>query len=125
MLARIRRKAALFPAIYSADDLEKIRSMRLFDEHIVARYGGFAGADDYYYSVASSQHAGRFRVPTLILHSLDDPFIRMLLPPAPRSSKIPVSPMSKLSVEAIAPSSHLQKTTTDAGRKPPFSNISA
>jgi uncharacterized protein len=78
MLARIRRKAALFPAIYSTGGLEKIRSMRLFDEHIVARYGGFTGADDYYYGVASSRYAGRFHVPTLILHSLDDPFIRML-----------------------------------------------
>ena len=78
MLARVRRKAALFPNIYSTEGLEKIRSMRLFDEHIVARYGGFAGADDYYYGVASSRYAERFRIPTLILHSLDDPFIRML-----------------------------------------------
>jgi len=78
MIERVRRKAVLFPGIYSTDGLEKIRSMRLFDGHIVARYGGFADADDYYYSVASSQYAARFRVPTLILHSLDDPFIRML-----------------------------------------------
>lgn len=78
MIERVRRKASLFPDIYSIDGLEKIRTMRLFDQHIVARYGGFADADDYYYSVASSQYAGSFRVPTLILHSLDDPFIRML-----------------------------------------------
>jgi len=78
MLARVRRKAALYPEIYSTEGLEEIRSMRLFDEHVVARYGGFAGADDYYYSVASSQYAVTFRIPTLILHSLDDPFIRML-----------------------------------------------
>jgi len=86
MLERVRRKAALFPGIYSTDGLEKIRSMRLFDGHIVARYGGFADADDYYYSVASSRYATRFRVPTLILHSLDDPFIRML--PATRAALI-------------------------------------
>lgn len=78
MLSRVRRKVALFPRIYSTEGLEKIRSMRSFDHHIVARYGGFADADDYYYSVASSQYASRFRVPTLIVHSLDDPFIRML-----------------------------------------------
>lgn len=86
MLDRVRRKAALFPKIYSTESLGKIRSLRLFDEHIVARYGGFADADDYYYSVASSQFASRFRVPTLILHSLDDPFIRML--PATRAELI-------------------------------------
>jgi hypothetical protein len=86
MIERVRRKARLFPGIYSTDGLEKIRSMRGFDGHIVAGYGGFADADDYYYSVASSQYADRFRVPTLILQSLDDPFIRML--PATRAALI-------------------------------------
>jgi len=86
MLERVRRKAALFPKVYSAHGLEQIRTMRLFDEHVVARYGGFADADDYYYSVASSRFADRFRVPTLILQSLDDPFIRML--PATRAALI-------------------------------------
>lgn len=86
MIERVRRKATLFPGIYSTDGLKKIRSMRFFDGHVVAGYGGFADADDYYYSVASSQYADRFRLPTLILHSLDDPFIRML--PATRSALI-------------------------------------
>jgi predicted alpha/beta-fold hydrolase len=44
----------------------------------VARYGGFYDADDYYQTVASSQFAGDLPVPALILHALDDPFIRML-----------------------------------------------
>lgn len=78
MLARVRRRAELFPAIYGDAEVEKIHSLRLFDEYIVARYGGFAGADDYYQSVASSRYADQLRVPTLILHSVDDPFIRML-----------------------------------------------
>ncbi len=86
MLARVRRKAALFPEIYSTNNLSIIRSMRLFDEHIVARYGGFVGADDYYYTVASSQYATRFTVPTLIVQSVDDPFIRML--PSTRAALI-------------------------------------
>ena len=78
MLARVRRKIELFPKLYSAEGLEKIRSMRLFDEHIVARYGNFRDADDYYYSVASANFARSFSLPTLIVHSLDDPFIVML-----------------------------------------------
>ena len=84
MIARVRRRMKLFPAIYGSAEVERIRSMRLFDEHIVARYGGFADADDYYSSVASSRYADRFSVPALILHSTDDPFIRML--PATRSA---------------------------------------
>jgi hypothetical protein len=78
MLARVRRRMALFPRIYGDAAIDRIRTMRDFDGHIVARYGGFRDADDYYYSVASSQYAGALRVPTLIVHSLDDPFIRML-----------------------------------------------
>jgi uncharacterized protein len=84
MIARVRRRMALFPDIYSGAEIKKIRSMRLFDEYIVARYGGFADADDYYLSVASSKFASRLSIPTLILYSLDDPFIRML--PATRAA---------------------------------------
>ena len=32
--------------------------MRDFDQEIVARYGGFRDADDYYHTVASSHYAG-------------------------------------------------------------------
>ena len=78
MVARVRRRMQLYPRIYGDAEVGKIRSMRDFDEQIVARYGGFRNADDYYWSVASSRVAGELRVPTLILHALDDPFIRML-----------------------------------------------
>jgi predicted alpha/beta-fold hydrolase len=75
---RFRRKAELFPAIYSVEGLEKIASLRQFDDQITARYSGFRGADDYYHRAASSRVAEQIVVPTLILHALDDPFVRML-----------------------------------------------
>jgi predicted alpha/beta-fold hydrolase len=78
MLKRFRKKVGLFPQLYSFDGLDQIRSMRDFDQNVVARYGGFAGADDYYQKVASSQWAHRLAAPTLIIHAVDDPFIRML-----------------------------------------------
>ncbi len=82
MLGRIRRKALLFPKLYSVLEREgvpgRIHSLRDFDHQIVARFGGFRDADDYYQTVRSSHFASAFRTPTLILHSLDDPFIRML-----------------------------------------------
>ena len=86
MIARVRRRMRLFPAIYGDAQLKKIRSMRLFDDHIVARYGGFNDATDYYSKVASSRYADRLSIPTLILHSLNDPFIRLL--PATREALI-------------------------------------
>ncbi len=78
MLARVRRRIAMYPRIYADAQMDRIHSMRDFDEYIVARYGGFASADDYYYSVASSKYAGTLRVPALVVHSADDPFIRFL-----------------------------------------------
>ena len=78
MLARVRRRMAMYPRIYADARVDRIRSMRDFDQEIVARYGGFADADDYYHSVASSRYADALRVPTLIVHSEDDPFIRFL-----------------------------------------------
>jgi predicted alpha/beta-fold hydrolase len=75
---RFRRKAELFPEIYSTVGLERIASLRQFDDQITARYSGFSGADDYYYRASSTRVAPQITVPTLVLHSLDDPFIRML-----------------------------------------------
>ena len=74
---RIRHKAELFPAIYHIDGIGPIRSIREFDQKIVARYCGFRDADDYYYRAASARVIDRIAVPTLILTAQDDPFIRL------------------------------------------------
>ncbi len=73
-----RRKAELFPDIYDVHILRGIRSMYDFDDRIVGPCGGFRSADDYYERARSSRLAGCIQVPTLILHSKDDPFIRIL-----------------------------------------------
>jgi predicted alpha/beta-fold hydrolase len=78
LLRRFRRKVRLFPAIYSVEGIETIKTIRQFDDRITARYSGFLGADDYYARAASSRVAHRIAVPALVLHSLDDPFIKML-----------------------------------------------
>ena len=75
---RIQRKAALFPGRYDTRYLQGLRSLREFDDQITARYCGFRDAHDYYAQAASSQFLDRIAVPTLILHSDDDPFIRVL-----------------------------------------------
>jgi len=75
LLERIRRAGA---TDYFALPLNRVFQRFPAVTWATDRPGGFADADDYYYSVASSQYAARFRVPSLILHSLDDPFIRML-----------------------------------------------
>jgi len=78
LMARFHRKVKLFPNIYETNGIGPVRSIRQFDEKIVARYWGFHGADDYYDRAASSHVVDRIEVPTLILRALDDPFIRLL-----------------------------------------------
>ncbi len=82
MKRRLRDKAHRFPQLYGSLEAEgvydRIHSLRDFDGEIVARYGGFRDADDYYEQVRSSRFAASFALPTLILHAEDDPFIRTL-----------------------------------------------
>ncbi len=74
---RFRRKARLFPGVYETQGIESVRSVREFDDRIVARYCGFRNADDYYYRAASARVVDRIAVPTLILCAADDPFVRL------------------------------------------------
>jgi predicted alpha/beta-fold hydrolase len=76
-MRRFRRKIELYPDIYSANGVGPVRTIREFDEQITARYSGFSGADDYYFRASSARVLARIGIPTLVLHSTDDPFIRM------------------------------------------------
>ena len=78
LLKRFRRKAVLFPRVYSPARADGVRSLRDFDERITAFYTGFASADDYYFRAAAARVLATIAVPTLILHALDDPFVRIL-----------------------------------------------
>ena len=75
---RFRNKAKLFPDKFDPMRLRGIRSLRDFDDKITAYYCGFTGAVDYYARAAASNVVGRIAVPGLILHSANDPFIRLL-----------------------------------------------
>jgi predicted alpha/beta-fold hydrolase len=69
------RKAALWPGKFDPALLKQVRSMRDFDEHITARYMGFAGAADYYDKSSSMHVLERIAIPALVIHADDDPFI--------------------------------------------------
>lgn len=86
LVQRFRRKAAMHPGRYAADSADRVRSLREFDDKIVARYCGFRNADDYYYRAAAARVVDRIAVPTLVLLAKDDPFIRLL--PETRASLV-------------------------------------
>ena len=79
LMARYTRKAKLFPGIYATRKaIGPVRSIRQFDDKILARYWDFRNADDYYHRAASARVVDKIAVPTLILRAQDDPFIRLL-----------------------------------------------
>ncbi len=78
LLKRFARKAQLYPDIYRLESSRGVRTIREFDHRITAEYSGFSSADDYYKRSSSAQFASSIKVPTLIMHALDDPFVRML-----------------------------------------------
>lgn len=73
----VTRKARLCPDLYRSYPLFSIHSLREFDDKITARYGGFSGAEDYYHRAAAARVVEQVAVPTLIIHSADDPFIKI------------------------------------------------
>jgi len=77
LMRRFRRKAALYPQIYSVGEAGQPRTIREFDEKITAPYSGFTGADDYYARSSSARVVSTIVLPTLVLHAFDDPFIRL------------------------------------------------
>lgn len=93
MLRRYRRKVKLFPERFSLENYKLVHCIRTYDEYILSPNAGFMGADDYYYRSAAARVIDQISVPTLILHALDDPFIRTL--PETRA-KIIANPHMKL-----------------------------
>lgn len=55
--------------------LDAARSIREFDDRIVAPSNGFTDAEDYYAQTAAGPRLGGIKVPTLLIHGDDDPWI--------------------------------------------------
>ncbi|MEX0298730.1 MAG: YheT family hydrolase [Kordiimonas sp.] len=56
-------------------DPDSLTSVWAFDEHIIAPAFGFKGAEDYYENVSCFPLLENITIPTLAIHSQDDPWI--------------------------------------------------
>jgi predicted alpha/beta-fold hydrolase len=70
----IREKDRLFPGRYDLRPLPRIRHLWEWDNHFQP-YHGFKDAWDYYARASSLPWIPAIRVPALIIHAQDDPFI--------------------------------------------------
>lgn len=67
-------KDRLFPGVYDLSRMREVRHLWDWDE-MFQHHNGFNGAQDYYAKASSLPFIERVRVPTLIIHAKDDPFI--------------------------------------------------
>jgi uncharacterized protein len=75
---RMRHKASLFPERFRNGlnaELERVHSVREFDDLITAPFCGFRDAADYYAQSSAMHVVGAIRRPTLIVAAEDDPFV--------------------------------------------------
>lgn len=73
--SRIKLKGKLYPEVYDTSELHLVRTLREFDERFTSVAHGFADAADYYDKASALRVINKIRVPTLIIHAQDDPFI--------------------------------------------------
>ena len=72
---RMRRKDRFWPGRFDLSKLDRIRTVREFDEAYTAPYFGFRDAEDYYHRASAMRVVDRIRVPALIITAEDDPFV--------------------------------------------------
>jgi predicted alpha/beta-fold hydrolase len=72
---KFRQKQHLMDGTCDAARVLAARSFREFDDAATARLHGFSGVDDYYGTSSCAQFLPRVRVPTLLVHAVDDPFV--------------------------------------------------
>ncbi len=75
LVDKVRAKAHLLEPHVDLETILESMSIRAFDEALTAPLHGFASAEQYYRESSSSVFLERIRVPTLLLHSMDDPFL--------------------------------------------------
>ena len=72
---KVRLKADRLRSLIDVDRVLAARTFREFDDLATAPVHGFAGAEDYYRRSSSARFVARIRIPTLVIQSLDDPFL--------------------------------------------------
>jgi uncharacterized protein len=99
MIAKIDAKAHLLDGRCDLERIRAARSFRDFDDAATAPLHGFDGAADYYARCSSRDFVHGIRVPTLLLHADDDPFV----------------PPGSFPHEAVGANPWLQATVTASG----------
>lgn len=76
------RKFAQIPPPFALPDWKEVRTFRDFDNSMTAPLHGYKDANDYYTRASSKPFLKHIKVPTLVVHAEDDPFMSPAVLPA-------------------------------------------
>lgn len=96
---KVRMKETILARVLDLDEVWASKTLRDFDDAATSKLHGFAGAEDYYRMSSSNRFIPTVHVPTLIIHSRDDPFL----------------PLAAVPLSAIEANPFLTLVFTDAG----------
>ena len=65
------------------NDIKKLKTFWAFDDAYTAPIHGFASAEEYYKKSSCKQYLKDIKIPTLIIHAKDDPFMTPKILPLP------------------------------------------
>ena len=86
-LHSLKKKAAYkleqFPGLFDREAVNNVKTLREFDDLVTAPLHGFKNTDDYWTRASSKPHLIDIRIPTLLIHARNDPFLPETALPAP------------------------------------------
>ena len=78
----LRQKTKMMKLPIDTSTLRKVRTFREFDDLVTAPLHGFKDAEDYYSRCSTRKIMAAITIPTLVIHSADDPLMTVEAIPA-------------------------------------------
>lgn len=75
LIAKLMAKKQVFPELISDTEINRIKTLKDFDDIYTSRAHGFENANDYYEKCSCLQFLPRITVPSLILNAKNDSFL--------------------------------------------------
>jgi predicted alpha/beta-fold hydrolase len=72
---RYRKKVEMFPGIFSLNGLDRVTTIREFDDVVTAPQCGYGNAVNYYEQASAMHVVGKIRVPALVITAQDDSMV--------------------------------------------------
>lgn len=81
--SRLIHKYQTVTVPFDTSIINKLTTLYEYDDKITAPLHGFSGVDEYYTVASARQYLNDIKIPTLIVHAKDDPFVPVEVIPEP------------------------------------------